>query len=74
MSVLFRRDGGRPRRTGGIIGYPLDRIFEEVAYIGYHMGWPPDTVLSMEHADRLRWVAEVSQINLRFASAAETEN
>ena len=74
MPRLRHRCGGGHRQPGGVAGYPLDRVFEEVAYIGYHMAWGPETVLNMEHADRLRWVAEVSAINQRLALAAQTES
>jgi len=41
-------------------------IYEEVAFIAYHFHWPPETVLDLEHADRRRWVAEISAINSRI--------
>jgi len=39
---------------------------EEVAYIAYHFHWPPERILEMEHADRLRWAQEISRINERM--------
>ncbi|HEY3079334.1 MAG TPA: DUF6760 family protein [Chloroflexota bacterium] len=51
---------------GGTLGYPLDRLHEEVAYIAYHFHWPLEAVLALEHADRRRWVAEIAQINRRL--------
>jgi hypothetical protein len=50
-------------------GYPLDRLFEEVAYIAYHLHWPYDEVMRMEHSERRRWVSEVAKINERYNSA-----
>jgi hypothetical protein len=64
---LFRADGGGPLGAGGIVGYPLERIYEEVAYLAYHLGWSAGTMLEMEHSDRLKWVEEVSAINRRLA-------
>lgn len=52
-------------KPGGILGYPLDRVHEEVAYLAYHFNWPPQTILEMEHADRRRWVEQVADINRR---------
>jgi hypothetical protein len=49
-----------------VIGYPSDRLFEEVAYIAYHFGWPYDQIMGLEHRERQRWVAEVAQINGRL--------
>ncbi|MGE0598878.1 MAG: DUF6760 family protein [Dehalococcoidia bacterium] len=54
---------------GGIVGYPLEQLHEEVAYLAYYLHWQPDSILSMEHADRRLWVAEVADIHRR----AETQ-
>ena len=55
-------------RRGGILGYPLQELYEEVAYIAYHFHWPAETVLGLEHADRRKWVGEISAINQRVNS------
>lgn len=55
------RAGGRV--AGGIAGYPLTELYREVAFVSYHFHWPHDDVMAMEHADRRRWVAEISRIN-----------
>ena len=55
------RRGACPR--GGIIGYPSDRLYEEVAYIAFHFHWPPDAILDLEHSSRQRWVEEIGKIN-----------
>jgi hypothetical protein len=68
---LFAANGGGPFCPGGIVGYPLDRIYEEVAYLAYHLGWSPETVLEMEHGDRRKWVEEVARINRRLNEASE---
>ena len=64
-----RRD--RPGRAGGIVGYPLDRLHEEVAYIAYHFHWPRNEILDMEHGERRRWVREIAGINSRLNEAVE---
>jgi len=53
--------------TGGIVGYPLDRLHEEVAYIAYHFHWPRLDVMDMEHGERQRWVEEIAKINRRLS-------
>lgn len=68
---MLPRNGGRPFEPGGIVGYPLDRLYEEVAYLAYHFHWPRDTILSMEHPERLRWVSEVAAINRRLNESNE---
>ncbi len=51
---------------GGIVGYPLQALYEEVAYVAYHFHWPPEAILGLEHADRRRWVEQISGINQRI--------
>jgi hypothetical protein len=48
------------------VGYPLDRLVEEVAFIAYHFHWTHDDVMAFEHADRRRWVEAVSSLNERM--------
>ena len=43
----------------------------EVAFIAYHFHWPSREILDLEHADRRRWVAEISAINQEINTAAE---
>lgn len=42
---------------------PLDRLYQEVAYIGYHFHWTLEEILNMEHKERQLWVKEISDIN-----------
>lgn len=46
--------------------YPVDRLYEEVAFVAYHFNWDRDTVLGMPHAERQRWCEEISGINERI--------
>ena len=57
------RDG--VERGGGVLGYPLKALYEEVAFVAYHFHWPAETILDLEHEDRRRWVREISAINQR---------
>jgi hypothetical protein len=52
--------------AGGGWRYPLERLYEEVAYICYHFHWPHDQVLALEHGERRQWVAEIAKINRRL--------
>jgi Family of unknown function (DUF6760) len=58
---------------GGIVGYPLERLHEEVAYIAYHLHWSLDDVLALEHADRRRWAEEIASINRRLNEESERQ-
>ena len=49
--------------------YPQERLYEELAYLAYHLHWPYDQLLNLEHPDRFRWVLEVSKINRRLSGA-----
>ncbi|RLC95491.1 MAG: hypothetical protein DRI39_00015 [Chloroflexi bacterium] len=65
MRAQFRGRYGPP--GGGIKGYPLDRLYEEVAYIAYYFHWPRREILEMEHQERQRWVEEIGGINRRLS-------
>ena len=52
-----------------MMGYPSDRLFEEVAYLAYNLHWPYDQILVMEHRERQRWVMETAKINQRIIDA-----
>ncbi len=49
------------------MGYPLEELMREVAFIAYHFHWSPEAILGLEHADRRRWVREISAINARMS-------
>lgn len=52
-------------------GYPVDRIYEEIAFLSYYFHWDYDTLMNMEHAERRRWCTEASRINRRLSSEGE---
>ncbi|MBI5879533.1 MAG: hypothetical protein HZB53_17930 [Chloroflexi bacterium] len=56
-----------------MVGYPLDRLHQEVAYVAYHFHWPRGEILEMEHAERQRWVAEIAGINRRLSADSTNE-
>ena len=57
---------GGDARSGGVVGYPLRNLYEEVAFIAYHFHWPHADIMNLEHTDRRQWVAEISAINERM--------
>ena len=63
------RDGAQ--RPGGILGYPLKTLYEEVAFVAFHFHWPPEAIFHLEHPERRRWVAEISAINQRMNEARD---
>jgi hypothetical protein len=52
--------------AGGVIGYPLDQLTEEVAFIAYHFHWGHEAIMQLEHRDRRQWVQQISSINQRM--------
>lgn len=52
-----------------MMGYPSERLFEEVAFIAYHFHWPYEQIMGLEHHERQRWVAEISKINQQLNEA-----
>ncbi len=62
--------GRRSGSVGGILGYPLGALHEEVAFLAYYLHWPLDDILALEHADRRDWVTRVSELN-RLVSEGE---
>ncbi|TLN14218.1 hypothetical protein FDZ74_09315 [bacterium] len=59
-----RDQPGRP--GGGIIGYPLDALNEEVAYIAYHFHWDLDRIYDLPHHNRREWVQQIAHLNRRL--------
>ncbi len=63
MPELLAHVPGGDERGGGIVGYPLDSLFEEVAFVAYHFHWDLDLILGLTHGDRQRFIEEISAIN-----------
>ena len=59
MSTRFRGGCSEP---GGIVGYPLEWLRQEVATIALHFHWPYETIMAMEHRERRMWVREINKI------------
>ena len=43
--------------------YPVDELYEEMAFIAYHFHWSNQELMQLEHRQRRRWCDEISQIN-----------
>lgn len=52
----------------------MQTLYEEVAFVAYHFHWPPEAIVNLEHADRLRWVKEISAINQRKNSERDHDS
>ncbi len=45
--------------------YDQQALWEEMSYLAYHLHWPLDPLLDLEHADRIRLVEQVAELNRR---------
>ncbi|MEH2361626.1 DUF6760 family protein [Nostoc sp.] len=54
------------KASGGVISYPSEKLYEEVAFIAYHFHWSQDDILNLEHTTRQQWVTEINKINQKL--------
>ncbi|MEI7555264.1 MULTISPECIES: DUF6760 family protein [Candidatus Chlorohelix] len=54
-----------------MVCYPSEQLYEEVAYIAYYFHWSADEIMALEHAERRRWVEQISWINDRLNGPVE---
>jgi hypothetical protein len=66
MPQVWRRFRKGDIYPGGIIGYPLARLYEEVAFAAYYFHWGHSEIMNMPHAERQRWCEEISKINKKI--------
>lgn len=59
------------RPGGRIAGYPLERLYEEMAFIAYYFHWSYDQLMTVEHLERRRWCEEISKINRKLNDEPE---
>lgn len=45
--------------------YPTDALWQELAYLAYHLHWDLEQMLDLEHMDRVRMVRAVASLNER---------
>lgn len=43
----------------------MNELWQEVAYLAYHLHWGLDPLLDLEHGDRIRLLEEVASLNER---------
>lgn len=48
-----------------MVRYPHEELWDELAYLAYHLHWNMSELLDLEHADRLRLVEAVADLNER---------
>jgi hypothetical protein len=50
--------------------YPVKALYEEMAFIAYHLHWSHDELMNLDHLERLRWCDEISRINRALDGAS----
>ncbi|WGL52099.1 hypothetical protein P5P86_19375 [Nocardioides sp. BP30] len=48
-----------------MLRYPTDALWQEIAFLAYHLHWSMDDLLDLEHMDRVRMVRAVVNLNER---------
>lgn len=48
-----------------MLRYPTEALWQEIAYLAYHLHWRLDDLLDLEHQDRIRMVRAVAALNNR---------
>ena len=56
-----------------MLRYPAEALWQEIAYLAYHLHWTVDDLLDMEHLDRVRMVRAVASLNDRAWEAAREQ-
>ncbi len=49
----------------GLSRYRVEELWQEIAYLGYHLHWDLGTLLDLEHRDRRHLVKQVADLNER---------
>ena len=55
-----------------MLSYPAEAVWQETAYLAYHLHWSLDDLLGLEHLDRVRMVRAV--VNLEQRSRQEARD
>lgn len=75
MSTLRRSSRDTVAFFGGrITAYPIDKLYEEMAFLGYYLHWSRRELLELPHMERIRWCKEVSEINQRLNGEERKKN
>ncbi|XME04426.1 DUF6760 family protein [Lachnospiraceae bacterium C1.1] len=51
----------------GLVSYPQDRLYKEMAFLAYYLHWSQDDLMNMDHRERRRWCSEISSINRKLS-------
>lgn len=43
------------------------RLYEEITYVAYHLGWSLEEIADLEHPVRRRFIEQIASINRRLS-------
>jgi hypothetical protein len=69
LRARLRRGDDQPGKR--IAGYPLEQLYEEIAFIAYYLHWPMRELMHVDHLERRRWCEEVSKLNRKLSPEPE---
>ena len=46
--------------------YPVETLYEEMAFIAHHLHWSHGDLMTLDHGERRRWCRQISAINRRL--------
>lgn len=52
--------------------YPGSALWDEIAYLAFHLHWSLDDLLDLEHRDRARLLGRVRDLDHRSRTTADT--
>jgi len=52
--------------------YPQDRLYQEMAFLGYYLHWPKAELMELDHFERRRWCEEISEINKKLGGGQKS--
>jgi hypothetical protein len=43
--------------------YPVQSLYEEMAFIAMHLHWPHAELMGLDHRERRQWCRQISAVN-----------
>lgn len=67
MPSLFKElQNGGTFVGGRLRSYPLNVLYEEIAFLAYYFHWSHEEIMLLDHKDRIRYCQEASKINKKM--------
>lgn len=50
--------------------YPVNLLYEEMAFIAHHFHWSHQELMYLDHGERRRWCSEITKMNRELDGAS----